>query len=92
MLLPFALASILASSSPSQDPVSAPSAVVVDDPAPLSSREYEEWVAWLTPGPEDLEWLEVGWLPTLSAGIARAREEQRPLLLWAMNGHPLGCT
>ena len=31
-------------------------------------------------------------LPTYAEGVAAAQSQRRPLLLWAMNGHPLGCT
>lgn len=61
-------------------------------PDPLTEREWSRLVDWLTPPEEELEWLEIGWAPTLAEGVRRASQEGRPLLLWAMNGHPLGCT
>lgn len=61
-------------------------------PDPLTEREWPRLVDWLTPPEEELEWLEIGWAPTLAEGVRRAAQEGRPLLLWAMNGHPLGCT
>jgi hypothetical protein len=37
-------------------------------------------------------WEEIGWETDLLAARERAVRERRPLFLWAMNGHPLGCT
>ncbi|MBL6720674.1 MAG: hypothetical protein ISQ08_04615 [Planctomycetes bacterium] len=77
-----------------QEPSPAP-ALAADLPAtpgPLEEREWSRLVDWLTPPVEELEWLEIGWAPTLEEGVRRAALEGRPLLLWAMNGHPLGCT
>ena len=37
-------------------------------------------------------WQEVAWETDLLAARERAVREKRPLFLWAMNGHPLGCT
>jgi hypothetical protein len=33
----------------------------------------------------------VGWLPTFD-GVMTTQKEDEPILLWAMNGHPLACT
>ncbi len=41
---------------------------------------------------QELKWRDVAWLPTLGEGLRRARKDDRPVLLYAMNGHPLGCT
>jgi hypothetical protein len=32
------------------------------------------------------------WLLTFGEGMLAASEQEKPLLFWAMNGHPLGCT
>lgn len=34
----------------------------------------------------------VDWLPTFWDGVIVAQKEDKPILLWAMNGHPLACT
>ena len=36
-------------------------------------------------------WEELAWETDLLAARQRAVREGRPLFLWAMNGHPLGC-
>ena len=34
----------------------------------------------------------VDWNPWDDEALDRARREDKPILLWAMNGHPLACT
>ncbi len=40
----------------------------------------------------ELTWEEVPWRPSFLTGLREAGERGKPLLLWVMNGHPLGCT
>lgn len=58
----------------------------------IGSATVERWLAKLVPPERELRWLEVDWVPSFGDAVLRAREERRPLLFWAMNGHPLGCT
>lgn len=44
------------------------------------------------PGPDEVRWEQVPWQPSFADGVRTAMTEKKPLLLWAMNGHPLGCT
>ncbi len=44
----------------------------------------------LRPAPRGSE--EIQWRSTLAAGVREASAAHKPILLWAMNGHPLGCT
>ncbi len=46
----------------------------------------------IRPRDEELAFLKIGWHESLSSAVNEAREANRPILLWAMNGHPLGCT
>ena len=48
------------------------------------------WRAHLRPAAGERE--RIDWIPSFAEGLGRAGEEGRPLLFWAMNGHPLGCT
>ena len=68
-------------------------------PPPLpdfaSEVDAETIAAWRThirPDQKDLTFEIIPWLTTLADGIRAADAEQKPLLLWVMNGHPLGCT
>jgi hypothetical protein len=46
----------------------------------------------LRPKPEELTWKAIGWRSTFFDAVKEAQRERRPVLLWAMNGHPLACT
>ena len=47
--------------------------------------------ALVNPANDDLKFEEVPWRPTLWSGVLEAQQADKPILLWAMNGHPLGC-
>jgi hypothetical protein len=44
----------------------------------------------IVPKGEELSWHAVPWRPELRTALAEADREGKPVLLWAMNGHPLG--
>ena len=75
--------------SPPQDPE--PSASVMSSPR-VDAADFDAWRAQLAPREDETRWQEIPWRDTLVAGLAAASAEQKPLLLWLMNGHPLGCT
>jgi hypothetical protein len=52
----------------------------------------QAWRTHIRPNDKDLTFEIIPWLTTLADGIRAADEESKPLLLWVMNGHPLGCT
>jgi hypothetical protein len=43
------------------------------------------------PAAEEDRWLAIPWRSRLWDAVEDARRERKPILLWAMNGHPLGC-
>ena len=53
---------------------------------------WDEWREYLVPAVEDELWLELGWHQVFWDAVVEAQETGKPILLWAMNGHPLGCT
>jgi len=57
-----------------------------------TEENLAEWRAFLQPSSEELFWREIPWLGTFWEGVNAAQAQEKPLLLWAMNGHPLGCT
>lgn len=65
-------------------------------PAPewprLDGLAVHEWAARLEPAAKDRAWLEIPWHASFHDGLQAADAADRPLLLWLMNGHPLGCT
>lgn len=60
--------------------------------APLTEEAAAEVRTAVLPADDELAWLEIPWRPTLWSAMQEARSSGRPVLLWAMNGHPLGCT
>lgn len=47
--------------------------------------------AFLRPD-DSAAWRSIGWRADLASAVLEASKARRPILLWAMNGHPLGCT
>ena len=58
----------------------------------LDEQSFERWRDHIRPRVKDESYLEISWRESLYIAINEARETDRPILLWAMNGHPLGCT
>ena len=50
------------------------------------------WREHVLPTADELRWASIPWLQTFGAGVREADRQGKPLLLYAMNGHPLGCT
>lgn len=60
-------------------------------PLPADAAEFERVHAAIGPRPEELKWTAIPWETDLWAARQRAREAGKPIFMWAMNGHPLGC-
>lgn len=58
----------------------------------LDRSDYRSWRKYLRPTEEEAAFEAIPWLPTFADGLRAAEEAQLPLLLWVLNGHPLGCT
>ena len=62
-------------------------------PAPkLTDGNYSRWLTFIRPTEQEFRWRKVRWQKALSEAAAEARRLERPILLWAMNGHPCGET
>jgi|CXWL01.1.fsa_nt_gi hypothetical protein len=57
-----------------------------------SPADIDAKIAAVLPTAEENRWLEIPW--RLNLGVARreAAESKKPLFVWMMNGHPMGCT
>lgn len=55
-------------------------------------RELNAWRDYLLPTQEEAAFEALPWRNTFAQGLQDADAAGRPLLLWVMNGHPLGCT
>jgi hypothetical protein len=58
----------------------------------LDNQSLERWRDYVRPQVKEERYLEIPWRESFSIAINEATETDRPILLWAMNGHPLGCT
>lgn len=58
----------------------------------LTEKSYARWRAYLLPSKDELRWTEIGWRASFRAGVLEGAATGKPVLLWTMNGHPLGCT
>ena len=61
------------------------------NPPGLDQAEFERLHAELQPDPAQL-WRTIPWKISLLDAQRMAAEQKKPLFIWAMDGHPLGCT
>lgn len=57
----------------------------------LSDAEFQRLHKELMPDESDL-WRTVPWKIALLDAQRTAAREKKPIFIWAMDGHPLGCT
>jgi len=58
----------------------------------INKDNFLEWKNYISPTHSELKFLEIPWLSTFEQGILAGDKQSKPVLLWTMNGHPLGCT
>ena len=58
----------------------------------LDDASFATWRDRIQSRVSELVWEQLPWLATYHKGLEKAAAEGKPLLLWVMNGHPLGCT
>ena len=58
-------------------------------PARPTLEELEKRAAILRPKPEEQKWLQIPWLVDVTEGVRLAKEEKRPIFLWATTDEPL---
>ena len=63
----------------------------ITNPAPVLTDETFE-ALFEACRPQKERWTDIPWIGELWEGRQRAAREEKPLFIWAMNGHPLGCT
>ena len=51
-----------------------------------------ELMAVIVPSPKEQAWLAIPWETDLADARRKAVAEGKPIFLWEMDGHPLGCT
>lgn len=60
--------------------------------AEITRAQFDSLYQLCIPSTEGSAWLALGWETDLWAARARAAQEGKPIFLWEMDGHPLGCT
>jgi hypothetical protein len=58
----------------------------------ITGANLDEWIKFVRPSTEELGWRAIRWHSSLSEAADEAKKLKRPILLWAMNGHPCGET
>lgn len=53
---------------------------------------HTQWADYLRPKPEECTFEKVGWHNTFWSAVRESHRAKKPILLWAMNGHPMACT
>ena len=61
-------------------------------PEELNDKTFASWRDRIRPQAAERCFETVHWLPTFWEGVIAAQKQDKPILLWAMNGHPLACT
>ena len=68
-----------------------PSALAQGTPE-LTDRSYARLRDYVLPDKEEDRWRQVDWKSSYWDAVVEAQKAKKPILLWAMNGHPLGHT
>ena len=59
---------------------------------PIQAQEFQQLHALIKPHRGEAKWAQIPWLTSLWEARQRAAAEGKPILLWEMDGNPLGCT
>jgi hypothetical protein len=66
---------------------------VLQSQAPEPNAEnFAQWLKFIQPDAREQGYKEIGWRNEFWPAVQEAKRLGRPILLWTMNGHPLGCT
>ena len=59
---------------------------------PINPADFAELHKVIQPQGEESAWLSIAWKTDLWEARKTAARLGKPILLWEMDGHPLGCT
>jgi hypothetical protein len=60
--------------------------------APIVAADFDAIRKVVLPHGDESVWTQIPWGADLWQARRRAAAEGKPILLWEMDGHPLGCT
>lgn len=69
--------------------VAAPGSIA---PSELTEENFKRLLKFVLPTEKECGWKQIPWRETYWSAVHEAQRAEKPILLWAMNGHPLGCT
>ena len=69
----------------------AASAQLTAVPAPITEKEFRTLHEQLKPAADE-PWRTIPWKISLLDAQRIAAQQKKPIFIWAMDGHPLGCT
>ena len=59
---------------------------------PIRQEQADKLAAIIKPAKDEDKWATIPWQIDLWQARKLAAEQGKPILLWEMDGHPLGCT
>jgi hypothetical protein len=59
---------------------------------PLTADRFQQIHAVVKPAKDEDKWATIPWQIDLWEARKQAAAQGKPILLWEMDGHPLGCT
>lgn len=62
------------------------------DTPTLENVDRDQLRKTILPKPSESKWLTIPWEVSIWKARQRAAAEGKPILLWEMDGHPMGCT
>jgi hypothetical protein len=68
------------------------SAAPVVAPPELTPATLQRWRDFILPEPDETAWEAIPWRESFWQAVLDGHAQRKPVLLWAMNGHPMGCT
>ena len=57
----------------------------------LTDANFDKLRDQIVPTRDELKWRSIPWQPTVWDALVVAQKQEKPILLYAMNGNPLGC-
>lgn len=58
---------------------------------PIKHEHFNNLHSIIKPNPDEEKFMQIPWMIDLWEARKKAASEDRPILLWEMDGHPLGC-
>ena len=60
-------------------------------PEPVTPERFKALHSLIKPAAAEEKWAQIPWMSGLWDARQKAAAEGKPILLWEMDGHPLGC-